>query len=694
MISVIITGRNDSHGYNYHKRAAISLNCIAEVLTDSVDEIIFVDCNTPDLMPTFPEAIEDTLTTKTKTLLRVLRIRPHQVARFKSDGAMSIFDPIARNVAVRRSSPENRWILYTTSDMVLVPRSASDSLSEAVKSLSEGFYELPRFEIPECMWEGFDRKDPAGAIKSVREWSQRLHLNEAVYSSEFTLYDNPGDFQLMLREQLFAVNGSNERMLLPWHSDSNLCKRMALLNGQTSSFLDHCFAYHCTHSRLSAFSGLSNQFSNGAEEFVLNVTEPHLRSQTAWGLASEEIEEIRLQERAKSRFCQTVGEMLPGSTKPYTEEPLVPESFNHGLLYDTDHTAPFVMSFLTELHSYSTIAYFGTNHQMIRYLGEFLSRSKSRVQLLISSDTIINQPFEGDMFSKMTQLVDGNECVNRASIYIFDFGMKQFPNSKNSLGITVPVHTEEAESWVRRMVDWFLMCVEREHEVGNWGVYSPFLMIGIRNTGVETLISRYITIGPTPHTSHIAHGFALISGDFNSECIRNDVPIDVWNGTSEFEVIDFINKWAKIDEIVIAPDSFAFAAHGMRFRSYSAAAADWDSCRWVVVRVRDHLALDSEFLWRLWGTMKPVFANKVYICYTSALGVNDRASLAGKSSLLFMWASLFTAWLPRSYKPQILIGIKALQKLGNVGCSIHAMGFRQRSLQFVRMFRRSRSPRA
>ena len=48
MISVIVYGRNDSHGYNLHKRAAISLNTMAEVLTLESDEIIFTDYNTPN----------------------------------------------------------------------------------------------------------------------------------------------------------------------------------------------------------------------------------------------------------------------------------------------------------------------------------------------------------------------------------------------------------------------------------------------------------------------------------------------------------------------------------------------------------------------------------------------------------------------------------------------------------------------
>ena len=66
MISVILYGRNDSYGYNLHKRATLSLNCIAETLTHEDDEIIFVDYNTVDDFPTFPEAIQDILTDNCK----------------------------------------------------------------------------------------------------------------------------------------------------------------------------------------------------------------------------------------------------------------------------------------------------------------------------------------------------------------------------------------------------------------------------------------------------------------------------------------------------------------------------------------------------------------------------------------------------------------------------------------------------
>jgi hypothetical protein len=46
-LSVVLYGRNDGHGYNLARRAALSLNAFAHVLSEG-DEILFADCNTPD----------------------------------------------------------------------------------------------------------------------------------------------------------------------------------------------------------------------------------------------------------------------------------------------------------------------------------------------------------------------------------------------------------------------------------------------------------------------------------------------------------------------------------------------------------------------------------------------------------------------------------------------------------------------
>src|SRR5580698_4074087 len=153
MISVILYGRNDSHGYNLHKRAAISLNCIAEALSDADDEILFVDYNTPNDLPTFIEAIYDTLTARARKLLRVLRVRPDLHARMGRQTHLLALEPHSRNIAIRRSNPKNRWVLFTNTDMIFVPReSAIRDITGAVRDLPDGQYILPRFELPEPLW--------------------------------------------------------------------------------------------------------------------------------------------------------------------------------------------------------------------------------------------------------------------------------------------------------------------------------------------------------------------------------------------------------------------------------------------------------------------------------------------------------------------------------------------------------------
>jgi len=145
MISVILYGRNDSHGYNLHKRAAISLNCIAEMLSDADDEILFVDYNTPNDLPTFIEAIYDTLTSKAKSRLRVFRVRPELHARMVERTHLSALEPHSRNIAIRRSNPRNRWILSTNTDMIFQGRENIASLADAVRDLPDGQYIVPRF---------------------------------------------------------------------------------------------------------------------------------------------------------------------------------------------------------------------------------------------------------------------------------------------------------------------------------------------------------------------------------------------------------------------------------------------------------------------------------------------------------------------------------------------------------------------
>lgn len=314
MISVVVYGRNDDYGYNLHKRAALSLNSIAEVLTDEEDEIIFVDYNTDDELPTFPEAIHDTLTPHARALVRVLRVRPSVHDRlFARRTHLRAVEPVARNVAVRRSNPQNRWILSTNTDMVFITLDGR-SLSDHVRDLEDGYYCAPRIEVPEFVWETFDRVAPTATMGELRQLRKDLHLDEIVYGSDLILYDAPGDFQLVLRDDLFAVGGFSEAMLKGWHVDSNLSARLKILRGVVGDAGQFVAGYHFDHTRQMTPMHAPNAVENDAFEFVDSVTSPEIMwPGYEWGLATESVEEIRLSPRTgMSRAVSVAADVIGG----------------------------------------------------------------------------------------------------------------------------------------------------------------------------------------------------------------------------------------------------------------------------------------------------------------------------------------------------------------------------------------------
>ena len=123
--------------------------------------------------------------------------------------------------------------LSTNTDIIFV-RQDGISLSELAAGLEPGLYQAPRLEIPETLWEGLNRTEPRSIIETVRGWGRSLHLDEIVYGNKSILYDGPGDFQLMDREGILAINGFDERMLVGWHLNSNISKRMELRYGRIS----------------------------------------------------------------------------------------------------------------------------------------------------------------------------------------------------------------------------------------------------------------------------------------------------------------------------------------------------------------------------------------------------------------------------------------------------------------------------
>jgi len=416
MLSIIIYGRNDQHGYNYHKRVAISLNCLAAVLSDPNDEIVFVDYNTPDSLPTLAEAIQDTLTIKTKAHLRVLRVRPVQHARFSSLSHLPVLEPIARNIALQRMRTENRWVLSTNPDIICVP---TTSLRNTIEQLEEGFYCLPRLEIPETLWEStFDRSSPEKTIAFLREQSANLHMHTIVKKPGFIQYSNPGDFQLMSRKDIFAIGGFHEEMLHGWHVDSNLAKRMSLYNRTKDFPLSEMTVYHCNHTRQSSLIHSDYRTENSWTQFVSSPKITPILSQKNWGMADQDIEEISL---TKSHIPSLLKSLKKYPPKPY-EFTISLDTWNQ-IPNQPARTLTYLADYLCTLPPNATIAYLGYHFEMLQLICAYLEHNQMSLKILCFSD--LQEYFKDSPYLKSATISD---MSSQASIFIFDFIIDALPN--------------------------------------------------------------------------------------------------------------------------------------------------------------------------------------------------------------------------------------------------------------------------
>lgn len=363
-VSVIVYGRNDGHGYNMHKRVAISLNCIAEELNHEDDEIIFVDWNSPEHLPTLIEDIFDTLTVKAQSRVRTFRVRSSIHNELSpADSRRPTIEPFARNVGIRRSNPRNNWILNTNTDMVFLTQVGS--LSTLISQLPKGFYNTYRYEIPEYLWNSTSRLHPAEFMDKLNDWSSSARLTRKVFlqRNDHKVPDGPGDFQLAPRETFFELNGFPESMRYGWHVDSAMSQ---LLVGKLGFpiILDEnqLEGFHCNHLRHLTHFHTSNEKQNEYEygdDIVL--------SEDNWGLIEREIEEVNI-----PKLNCNINEVLKKlrfnpNVQPESSIDVVTDIF-----YPTDLTLTFLVDLLVTKQANSHVKYLGFNQRIKDQLAEIV----------------------------------------------------------------------------------------------------------------------------------------------------------------------------------------------------------------------------------------------------------------------------------------------------------------------------------
>lgn len=519
MLSVIVYGRNDSHGYNPHKRVAISLNAIAEMLGDDDDEILFVDYNTADQLPTLPEALADTLTAKARRLLRVIRVRPAHHLPHGRDTDMAIVEPVARNVALRRANPRNPWVLSTNTDMVFLGARPEDTLDRLVADLPPAHYCAPRFELPEAVWESFDRGNPQGILALVRALGPRLHLDETVFGLEEALYDNPGDCQLIWRADLEAIDGFDETMVNGWIVDSNIARRLAMLRGPARSLAQRMVGYHCSHARMATALARHDHVENDFRRYYAELTRADLPRQARnWGLADIKLEEIRLTADRAAAFVDAVAACLPppdgGTTASYR-----PDRRDEAVS-PAEHVLPFLADLIHPLPRGTRFGWAGGSARTLALFSECLTRLGFTVPPVI-----------------------GDDAMAEAEIVVIDFGVDAMDGDADRLHRLSPV---------KQAFDAVMDYEERAVAAGarpRW-----VITINANHTRFEPAVMARLGAARIPFTSRLRHGTVKIPQPAAPELQWTPAAIARWLpsrlGRSELPITEAVRLQSYVAELL------------------------------------------------------------------------------------------------------------------------------------------------
>ena len=477
-ISVIVVGRNDDHGYNLQKRVTTSLNSIASFLR-AEDELIFVDWNSPSEYPVMPIAIWDSLTEHCRKVLKIIKVSENEHNLVKGESGRKLLEPIARNVGIRRAKPSSKWILSTNTDIIFIP-TGFGNFADLCETLDERLWMCSRYELPEFIWESFDRKDVVGTQENL----SALHVESALALSvrlrpfpeiDFDICDGVGDFQLATRTHWNAIRGFPESMLLGWHVDTRATIAFNSVTINTPKILsdDQIVMYHQNHQRTPT-SYHSDAAVNPSEIAKLPYT-----NQNNWGLAEKLLPELNLEETYLPQIKEVTKKIKSIDSSKFRNI-IMGDAIPLNINYSLAHVYPFLIE---EIHS----AFLGGNLGLVSVNSTTIAAFKAFAE----SSPIVLQTF--DDYSYLSDL-----NLNGLDWLILDLGIEVGEKGKS---------VQEFER-LRSVAGHITLTIPKLAEMSQ-NKETKFIFLRSQNWATRRLIKLYFNVPLFNNYSGVLSGKAL-----------------------------------------------------------------------------------------------------------------------------------------------------------------------------------------
>ena len=272
----VVIARNDNYGGNLTERAGYCLNS----LTDTFDEVIYVDWNTPDDKVSLIEEAKGLVIKSPK--LKWIRVTSEQASEWTNHDteAQVVCEVMARNIGLRRLTTD--FLVSTNIDVICPYRSILDEQIQ----LDSGFVTTAKRGISLYDLRKLGTSDDIDEVRdellSLEPWYNQQPSISIRGDDKYSLVSSPGDFQIAHRDVWYTIRGFEERLYKRAYADTNIQQKAAKA-GIEIKVNRAIPVWHIGHEVGMGGTG-------GMNDMNLALTMPKTTNLETWGFSNVDLE--------------------------------------------------------------------------------------------------------------------------------------------------------------------------------------------------------------------------------------------------------------------------------------------------------------------------------------------------------------------------------------------------------------------